>query len=468
MDIATNPAYSNENSQLSASANRSEKTASSYSTFFSKITSRISSSLPFMPYSAKYVRQDQIQNIDRAITKTEPQRLLGLRGDDGLLACRLADGWSTIPEVKENWRTSLASRTILRLNNITVFRKTPSDHSLRSSMIGPNHYFGVLDNTHKFLCRLQINQNEMPLFVKEGGGGEQSLPDANIPACHISTLDSALWLSGKEKDNQPVIGTKAKGTRRQQALTSDVGVLIFGSDAEVLTLPGFPAHQLDLTPFGAKLVKNSQPFKITDSAEDPMDVVTYHFGSNYAKTMVQEREGLFLETHNFTQIMSPVTKDSGGFITLGKWDKGRLQLIGVEVPYGYSIIISKGAIHGDSTFIGSYLMAMTVNHKTMATADVVFLKNQNRKNVMLELSDCFQETSSVCLSSAPSVDDQTIGFNCRSIKPLVVISDGPFKKDFDDDIRSQKKALDQAVRTGSSIIYNPANSAEQYLRDIEA
>lgn len=434
--------------------------------FLGKTVRWVSSSLPSLPYSAKKVRQDQCPLIEHAVTKTETQRLIGLHGDDGLFACRLADGWSTLPDINEALRISAATRTILRLNNITIFRNTPSDGSLSSSMIGPNHYFGVLDNTHDFFCHIQLNQAGIPVFVKDAAACEQCLPVAEIPACYISTQESALWLSGKLRDNLHMIGSDANIAKRQQALTRDLGILIFGSEADVISLPGFDARQFDLSPFGAKLVKNDQPFKITDSVEDPMDVVTYHFGENYAKKIVQEREGLFLETHNFTQLISPVTEDSGGFITLGKWHNGNLDLIGVEVPYGYSIIVSKGTIHGDSTLVGSYLMAMTVNHNTMATADVVFLKNRNNKNVMVTLGSDIQQTGRVPSSSAALPSGCGPGFNDRGIKPLVVMPDGPLKRNFDEDIRSQKRPLDQVVRTGSSIVYNPANSADWYLRTI--
>lgn len=429
--------------------------------FISKAAEWVNSTLPSLPYSAKQVRQENIQIHERAITKTEPQRLLGLRGDDGLLACRLCDGWSTMPKIKEdNWRSVLATRTILRLNNITIFRKKPENHLLESSMIGPNHYFGVLDNTDKHLFSIQSTSDGMPYFIKEEVTQEQYLSNKKIPDYVISTHENAIWLSGKEHENRTIIGAETAAIRQQQSLTSDIGILIFGVESEVITLPRFDAHQFDLSPFGAKLVNNSQPFRIASSKEDPMDVVTYHFGSDYASTMVEEREGIFLETHDFTQIISPMTKDSGGFVTLGNWHKGELQLIGVEIPYGSSIIISKGSIHGDSTLTGSYLMGMTVNHTTMATADVVFLKNQKRKNLMLRLDDSDPQQASSNSFSCQSIRDD------KNIKPLVVVSDGPIKGHFYNDIRSQKKTLDQVVRTGSSIVFNPFNDAGRCLRKI--
>ena len=381
--------------------------------------------------------------------------MLCLRGDDGAFVCRLADGWSTVPTLKKDGRMALASRSILRLNNIALFRHFPVDGDLRTSMVGPNHYFGVLDSIHAHALTLRYTDAGMPYFVKESGTPEQSSPRTPIPECFRFTCDSALWLSGKIKDNRQYISNHAITVLPGKSLTKDVGLLVFGTDDEVISLPQFDARSYDLSSFGATLVRNDRPFRITDAAEDPMDVVTYHFGPDYAKTLVQQGAGLFLETHDFTQIMSPVTKDSGGFITLGRWEQGRLELVAVSVPYGHSIIVEKGTIHGDATFCGSYLMAMTVNHHTMATADVVLLKNRSRKNMHLTQD---QESA-----KAPPLERSTLRFTDPGIKPLVVSAAGPLKQSFDNDIKKEKAPLDRATRTGSSVVYYPIHSGYQRL-----
>ena len=421
-----------------------------------RLVRKIARVLPALPYSAGYVRQDRVPLALRACTRTETQRLLCLRGDDGTHACRLADGWSTVPDLVNGSRAVLATRTILRLNNITVFRNRPEDSGLSTSMIGPNHYFGVLDASHKCALTLRYTAGGIPYFVQQSGRPEQSVPRNPVPLSCRFTCDSAFWLSGKLQSNRAVIDGQATLLRPEQSLTKDLGLLVFVNDDEVISLPQFDARPYDLSPFGARLVKNNQPFRITNAAEDPMDVVTYHFGPDYAKTLVQQGAGLFLEAHDFTQIMSPVTTDSGGFITLGRWgERGSLELIGVRVPYGYSIIVSKGAVHGDATFSGSYLMAMTVNHHTMATADVVLLKNRSGKNVDVTLDGRPGE--------AGLLSQGALRFTDRAIKPLVVVPEGPLKHIFDADVKEQKAPLDRAARTGSSVVYYPAHPGYQEL-----
>jgi hypothetical protein len=74
----------------------------------------------------------------------------------------------------------------------------------------------------------------------------------------------------------------------------------------------------------------------------------------------------------------------GGFAMVGKEEDGVLELVGVAVPYGYTLLVDSRAIHGDSTMTGLYMMAMTGHHGAMATADTVFMKTAGGENVMVE------------------------------------------------------------------------------------
>src|SRR3989338_6761669 len=95
--------------------------------------------------------------------------------------------------------------------------------------------------------------------------------------------------------------------------------------------------------------------------------------------------------------MTPIYPDSRGFIALARTTDtaDELDLIGVEIPFGWTIIIEDGCIHGDTTFNGFFLMGMTSNHTTMRTADTVFLKHAgSKRNVHMRLNSLQPPTPS--------------------------------------------------------------------------
>jgi hypothetical protein len=50
-------------------------------------------------------------------------------------------------------------------------------------------------------------------------------------------------------------------------------------------------------------------------------------------------------------------------------------MIAVPIPFGCTLIVEKGSIHGDSNLKGLYAMAMTCDHNLMNTADAVFMRS---------------------------------------------------------------------------------------------
>jgi hypothetical protein len=73
----------------------------------------------------------------------------------------------------------------------------------------------------------------------------------------------------------------------------------------------------------------------------------------------------------------------------------------VSIPFGYVLLLHPGAIHGDSTLTGLYLMGMTGNHTAMNTADSVFLKSPVG-TVKIQNTRINDNTSdqSICLKNA--------------------------------------------------------------------
>lgn len=83
-----------------------------------------------------------------------------------------------------------------------------------------------------------------------------------------------------------------------------------------------------------------------------------------------------------------MNEQCGGFVTIGRETAESLELVALPVPFGYTLLVDVGSIHGDSTLTGMYMMAMTGNHRAMRTADTVFIKNPETKtNVHFTIDD---------------------------------------------------------------------------------
>jgi hypothetical protein len=108
----------------------------------------------------------------------------------------------------------------------------------------------------------------------------------------------------------------------------------------------------------------------------------------YANWQIENGSGLFLEKHCFSQTITPLTSYSRGFVALARLRESsdELELIGIQIPYGHTLIIEEECIHGDTTLNGFFMMGMTSDHTTMKTADTVFLKYPGTKeNVRMEM-----------------------------------------------------------------------------------
>jgi hypothetical protein len=176
----------------------------------------------------------------------------------------------------------------------------------------------------------------------------------------------------------------------------------------------------DLSPFGAQLVRSDQPWAFDQTlinahrhARHRLRCVTYNYGDGYLGEYLLREEGgsgMFIERHEFVQAITPMTPQCGGFVVLGREVLGgeegqgspphdnhhhdhhdpppqgkrkrRLELLACPIPYGHTLLVDPGCIHGDSALTGLYAMAMTGNHIAMQTADSVFLKQRGtRRNV---------------------------------------------------------------------------------------
>jgi hypothetical protein len=324
------------------------------------------------------------------ITSKDPYRLLLLKGERGVVACKVRGDYSaTFPHLSTGNIIESITRTYLRARNLIAVRGTVPG----SRMIGPCDYFGNLEAPHQHHYTIHIDDQGVPAFLTDNS----EVKPASTPKKHstvslhdVVTTVKATWHKGTLPATKDVKHNYANNNQLAigDSLFPNAGILEI--EEEKIALKRFNAKAVDLTPFKARLVSNKEPFKITSDVISPSDdyrPVSYLFEPNYANYQVNEGGGLFLETHQFAQTMTPLQKSARGFVTLGKWvdeSHTHLELIGVRIPFGYTLIVEKDCIHGDANLSGMFMMCMTSNHRTMSTADTVFLKNPlTKKNVSI-------------------------------------------------------------------------------------
>jgi hypothetical protein len=367
------------------------------------------------------------------VDRTDNFRFLCLDGDTGSVHCKIwgIDRSGTIPRISTLSRVwNCATRSYLRMRRLIAVRTSKNNKIKMSKMLGPLDYYGDLESpinkNHSFTIQLlfkptlscqvyrwpTINNN----IIKP-----QKPPSLKpIPIAWSTTFD-ATWESDplkidieteieieKEIEKEDLKSIKPTTPNGGESLFSSCGFLWFKQSH--LVLPALPisisdsdvANRYDWSAYKCKLVKNDIPFSwpADDSYDGPSDdprLVRYHYQSNYAKGQL-EHGGLFLERHPFAQSITPMTQECKGFVILGRWvsnEQKQIQLVALKIPYGYTLVISPFAIHGDATLVGDFLMAMTSNHIKMEKADTVFLKYATSvkhsklsvKNVSVSIND---------------------------------------------------------------------------------
>ena len=299
----------------------------------------------------------------------------------------------TVPYITNDGDFTFSGRTILRSLNLLVLRGS----DINTHMIGPCDFYGPLERPHLYDYTITID-NGFPRFFrtnKEDREEGVQLMDRSLSSdfTNCSIVIDAMWYPGNHSNIEEI---KRTYTSKDQKATGEslfptkTGILAIKQ--EMINLPTFDATQCDLSGFKARLVRNDVPFSIADQAVSRFDSfcpVSYMFEGQYSDQQVERGGGLFLETHDFCQTMTPLDEMASGIVILGRWlDDTKLELIGVKIPYGYTLIIEKGCIHGDTPLKGMYLMAMTSNHVTMQTTDVVFLKNrENGMNFLVNYDE---------------------------------------------------------------------------------
>lgn len=311
-------------------------------------------------------------------TYTDNKRALILDGDDGPVTCNVyGRNASTLPRLSQHWKIEYATSALLRMKNLTVCRGKGT-----SCMYGPCNYYGSLENIHNRRYIFDINHKlpviyESPNIYNHINTNEQAEYKMLLP--RETTINYIHWMSHVLNSSK-------------NSLFPSPGILFM--DEQKIILESYDATNVDLSSYKARLVKNDKPFLLVGDgapaeAYDDLRVIDYVFGHKYTDYQVKAADGIFLEYHNFIQTMTPIDKHCGGFVMLGRLNQldnmYSITLTAVRIPYGYTLIVSAGCIHGDSTLSGRYMMAMTSDHNSMATANTVFLRNYQNQNVNVSL-----------------------------------------------------------------------------------
>ncbi|MDP1608256.1 MAG: hypothetical protein Q8L98_02950 [Chlamydiales bacterium] len=310
---------------------------------------------------------------------------------------------ATIPRFSDNGTLESATRSLLRMQNLTAVRGAPG-----ASMIGPVDYLGNLEEPHKYLYT--ITNQFPPLFHRKLISVEDCEQEVALKKfdSNFLTIVKANWVSGKDSDviQEKKLDYQVTKKHLRQSLFLDPGLLEM--DRQLIELKYFDPRGIDLSSFKARLVNNQIPFQITKKelpSKDDYRLVTYLYEPLYADWQIQNGSGLFLERHRFSQTITPLTVDAKGYVVLARTNQSpdELELIGVQIPYGYTLVIEEDCIHGDTTLNGFFMMGMTSDHTTMRTADTVFLKypetKENAKMIMLGAE--YAPTTDISLAIPP-------------------------------------------------------------------
>jgi hypothetical protein len=368
----------------------------------------------------------------------EPKRLLLLDGDVGTVACRIYGHLTsaTIPRFSDNGTLESATRSLLRMKNLAAVRGVPG-----ACMVGPADYLGNLEEPNKYLYTIQ--NGSPPVFYRRPITDENCGKESNLKEFDnsVATVIGAHWVSGEKGDSikEKKLEYNVTQPHLQQSLFPNPGILEI--DRRSIELHCFDPRGVDLSSFKARLVDNNIPFQITKKklpSKDEYRLVTYLYEDGYTDWQVKSGSGLFLEKHAFSQTITPITSDSSGFVALARTNENsnKLELIGIQIPYGHTLIIEEGCIHGDTTLKGYFMMGMTSDHTTMRTADTVFLKHpETKENVGMVMRNPAENEQTNHLNNLPSME----------MPPYVIY------KDANEDDRKRFRHQTQ----GKNFIFNP-------------
>jgi hypothetical protein len=375
------------------------------------------------------------------VTSTIPERLIYFRGhkkeENSALVTRVCRDYETVTGLL---RGESATRTLLNLCNLHAVRgvvaPNGNDGSSRlivdTSMSGPHVYMGFIEPEAAYIlapsaahsssipgCGPQLafhcvssDRNEVHGMSQAAAEAESRRPP--VPGEFLTALGRTQWIRGRtitaEQRRFYFPASAVRGQDEpilvyQELVDTDSGAadsLFDNPGVLALPVPHIAVKILenpqdyDLSSFRCQVVPNNKPFMFRQdlvrahehARSHKLRVVTYHYGERYVPDYVMHGSGLFLEQHEFVQAISPATTSScGGFVLTARpraANCDELELLALRIPLGCTWLVDVGCIHGDSNLTGTFVMAMTGNHRAMQSADTVFLKHkESGRNVAI-------------------------------------------------------------------------------------
>lgn len=353
-------------------------------------------------------------------TSNQTKRLIYFHGHqeqiNSVLICQICEGYETFSKILLNGES--ATRTLLNLHNLHAVRGNCINGilDLDSSMSGPYHYFGYVNPFDSFTISINNSlpiyrqyQNDFNLSIINNHIDNKSKVLIEIPNKYITTISNYKWLNGKIYEKYI---NKFYNFLEQDTLFKNPGILeIENLELNICVLDNPLLY--DLTKYRVKLINNRFPNKFNlqsimehKHAQHRLRAITYYYGKKYVNSYLMPGSGIFIEKHEFIQAITPLNSSCGGYIILGSENGDSLELIALQIPFGYTLLVEPWAIHGDSTMYGLYSMLMTGDHDAMNTADTVFIKNNNKANCKINFTDetktsqIFNIDKTVCLLSS--------------------------------------------------------------------
>ena len=240
-----------------------------------------------------------------------------------------------------------------------------------------------------YLKSLKPGRNK-PLCDRSDYTGSESHPYETVGLSSVPTLTlHAHWYTAAEK--QVVTGKDANVFGKSGALQ------LIGEDIKRITIPVVDARMFDAKAcafFGMQLLQTkSDPVDLDTGHFSALYMVRYRFHKEYVEKYVLNKQcggGLFVETHDFPHVFTPLSPACGGGLIIGKkLGSHHFMFVGVRIPHGYTLKINANVIHGDSFFTGPYGIALTED----LPADTVIMRSQVGEIVRVDQVDLTVECS---------------------------------------------------------------------------